>query len=121
MLLAYDLIQTLRNPIESGAERLERIMPYSIVLFFVWVFYVWGLMLTGNNEAFQIKDMTCANATYDYSYRPLDISYGILFLVYLTYSVINTFCGLNRKGMNKEMRNTFFCRQVMFLLIMLLT
>lgn len=68
-----------------------------------------------------MENMTCANITYDYSYRPLDIFYGILFLVVLFYSVVNTFCGLNRKGMNREMRNTFFCRQVMFLLIMLLT
>lgn len=52
MLLGYDLIQTLRNPMESGADRLIRIMPYSITLFFVWVIYNWGLILTGGNQAF---------------------------------------------------------------------
>ena len=118
--LAWDLINSVRDPFESNSGRYNKILLFSPFLFFLQMGY-WITHLIFNITVLGEPDPSCGTYRYILMLAPLIVTIEITFTLYAIYAIILSGKGLLRKGQNHEMKQNFFKRQFAYFLIIILS
>ena len=86
------------------------------------IFYFLYIFVHGNIIGFYtlgVKNVECGNYRFYLKFDPGLCVLGFLFILYLLYSLRIAKKGLDRKGLNKEVRQVVKKRQYIFIIVMI--
>lgn len=107
--LAWDHIKSIRDPFESNQNRHRRIVYgtplISLVLIMSYIsghylFHFKTLLKTQNS----LFDLHIGGERFDVIFEPGIATLGLILVIYLVYSLKIIYTGLNRPGLNKDVR-----------------
>ena len=117
--LAWDLIKSIRDPFESNVVRYRRILFFaptsSILLMAVYIIIHELLGIPTISE----ENPVCGDYRFEQMIRPGLLALQCIFLIVSLYSLYVALKGLNRKGLNKEIRKRFLLRQFLYLVFVI--
>lgn len=117
---SVDLIKTIQNPFDRFESRLTKIFKALGVINFFLVIYI--VSISQNIQNIQTFTGLNFNGIFDVFFRPPTILVQVCEFTVAIYSLYVSFYGLCvRKGYNKQVQQSIFRRQVLFVLIRLIT
>lgn len=114
LMLAHDLIETVRNPFMSIEKRrwMIWVCSFALVLLFIPYYLISSLLM---------NDSDCGSLNMRFVIKSFEAVFLMIYFTYALFACIFAAKSLFRKGMNEKMRKLIIYRQMVYQIILAAT
>jgi len=98
--LAWDLINSIKNPFDSTDTRYKKIL-ISIPILLIVIFLSWNILKLMKIPSIFLNNKKCGDYGFDYMLAPIELLLLVFYCIYTFWAICIAAKGLLRKGLNK--------------------